>query len=91
MNVPIRTHTDPHGQFMTRTITVEATGTCKTVPELASVDIDARDEGETAAAACAGARSRAEMIRTSIQAVPDDRIRTVDFALLKMEEGATIR
>lgn len=72
---------------MTRTITVDATGTCETVPELASVDIDARDEGETAAAACAGARNRAEMIRTSIQAVPDDRIRTVDFQIRDTAEA----
>lgn len=66
---------------MTQTITVDATGTCDTVPELASVKIDAKGDGETASAACEAARDRVEMIRMAMSVAPDDRIRTVDFKI----------
>lgn len=66
---------------MTQTITVDATGTCEALPELASIKIDAKGDGETASAACEAARDRAKMIRMSTRAVPEDRIRSVDFQI----------
>lgn len=72
---------------MAQTITVDATGTCDAVPELASVVVYAKGDGETAAAACEAARDRAEMIRMSTTAVPDERIRTVDFQVEDTRES----
>ncbi|MFB6102794.1 MAG: SIMPL domain-containing protein [Haloplanus sp.] len=70
-----------------RTVTTEAVGRRKETPELAMVDVIAIGDGESAAAARTAARDRAATLRESVDAVPSDRIRTVDLTVEDSSEA----
>jgi uncharacterized protein YggE len=62
-----------------RTITTRATGRGERAPDLATVEVNATGEGETATVARTAARDRAGAIRDSVETAAPERVRTVDF------------
>ena len=74
------------------TITTTATGRREATPDLATVGVVVIDDGESAATARETTRDRVATLRNSSDAVPAERIRTVDFrveATLEMFEPET--
>jgi len=65
----------------TRTITTTATARREKIPDLATVEVTAIGEGDSAAVARATARDRAMVIRESVTVVSTDQIQTVDLQI----------
>jgi len=69
-----------------RTVTVNAVGRCETVPDLATVEVFAIGEGESASDARAIAKDRSSTLQESITDVSRDQIRTVDLQVQDTDE-----
>lgn len=70
---------DESANMTRRTITTDATGRREATPELATVEVTAIGEGESAAVARATARDRSSTIRELVTTVSDDQIQTVNL------------
>lgn len=66
-------------------ITTEGTGRRESVPDLATVEVTATGDGDSAAVAREAARDHAATIEASLT-VPDDRIRTVERCVTDTDE-----
>jgi len=70
-----------------RTLTTDATARREATPDLATVEVTATGDGESAAVARSTARDRAATVRESVTAAPSDRVRTVDFQIEDASEA----
>jgi uncharacterized protein YggE len=68
------------------TLTTSATARRKQKPDLATIEVAAVGEGETAAVARATASDRGKTIRESVTAVSTDQIQTVDIQVEEVDD-----
>ena len=69
-----------------RTITTDAIGRCKAVPDFASVKAVAIGDGDSANSARVVAKDRASALRESVSNISANQIRTVDFQVKSTDE-----